>query len=235
VVAVLGLVLLFLCGSLGLLGTWASLGLPGISPRETQTALSMPTAAPTLAPEIVLFQDDFSDPASGWPTIQNARGGYEYRTDGYHIFVHELDAVLWAKTTREDQDASISVEAKPITEGTDSYYGLTCRIQDDQNFYYFVVRASGEFTIGKYKNAAFQSLLPEGWRSSAAIQKGAQTNRLKADCVGNSLRFYANNVMLAEAADTDFSSGASGMLVGALDPQGFEALFNHFVITQPTQ
>jgi serine/threonine-protein kinase len=235
VIAVMGLFLLAVCGSLGLLGTWASLGLPGLPPGETQTAVSTPTAAPTPAPDIVLFMDDFSDPASGWPTIQNARGGYEYRADGYHIFVHELDAVLWAKTTREDQDTSISVDAKPVTEGTDSYFGLLCRIQDDQNFYYFVIRASGDFIIGKYKNARFQPLLSEGWRSSDAIHRGDQTNRIKADCVGNTLRFYANNVMLAEVADTDFVSGASGILVGALDTQGFEALFNHFVITQPTQ
>jgi serine/threonine-protein kinase len=233
-VAVVGLVILFTCGSAGLFGTWASLGLPGLFPGPEPSQ----TAAPTLMPitptaEIVLFRDDFSDPDSGWPTLRNEQGGYAYRADGYHIFVDEREAVFWAKTNREDGNASISVDAKPAAEGRNSYFGLLCRFRDDRNFYYFVVRANGDYTIGKYKNAQFQSLFSEGWRQNEAVKEGNQTNRLKADCVGNTLRFYANNVLLDEANDTDFDSGPSGILVGALDPQGFEVIFNNFLITKP--
>jgi hypothetical protein len=230
-IAGVGVFLLFLCGSVGLFGTWASLGLPGISRNPSQTAA--PTQAPTQ--ETILFADDFSDPGSGWPTIRNARGGYDYRADGYHIFVDEIDAVLWAKTNREDGDASISVDTKPVIEGMNSYYGLICRVRDDQNFYYFAVGANGDYTIGKYKDGVFQSLFPDGWRHSDAVNLGNQTNRLKAECAGNTLRFYANNELLDVANDTDFSSGFSGILVGGLDPQGFEVVFNNFLITKPAQ
>ncbi|HJR80779.1 MAG TPA: protein kinase [Anaerolineales bacterium] len=231
-----GLLLLFLCSSLGILGTWASLGLPDLFSGQDPTA--SPTGTATQAstvPETVLFSDDFSDPLSGWPILENNDGKYSYQTDGYHIVVHQVGAVLWATTDRQDTNASISVDARPLTEDRNGYYGLLCRIQDDQNFYYFVIQPNGDYTIGKYKNAEFQSLFPEGWRRSDAIQQGTQTDRLKADCVGKTLRLYVNDVLLGEATDTDFTSGFSGMLVAALDTPGFEVTFDNFMITEPSQ
>ena len=143
--------------------------------------------------------------------------------------------MFWANTYQEYDNISIYVDAKPVTEGMNSYYGLLCRLQDKQNFYYFVIRSNGDFKIGKYKNAEHQSLFLEDWRRSDAIKQGNQTNRLEADCATNTLRFYANNVLLGEATDTDFISGFSGIIAAALDAQGFEVVFNNFLITKSGQ
>lgn len=225
----LGLFLLIGCGAVVLLGAWTIFARPGFFTGPS------PTPNPTLTapPEIVVFADDFSDPASGWPTLQNTQGGYGYQEDGYHIVVHAIDQVFWAKTNREDGNTSIYVDAKPVTEGTLSFYGLRCRIQDDQNFYYFVIRSNGDYTFGKYKNAEFQPFFD--WTQSDTINKGAQTNRLKADCTGNTLRFSVNGVQLGEVTDADFISGFSGILVGALDAGGFEVRFNNYLITKTAQ
>jgi serine/threonine protein kinase len=233
-IAALGLFLFILCGSLGVFGTWA--GLSGLFSSPSPTAPPTLTAAPTEnIPDIVLFSDDFSDPLSGWPTIQDAQGSYSYQADGYHISASQIDAIPWASTNRQDQDISIYVDARPVIESVNSYYGLLCRIQEDQSFYYFVIRSNGDYTIGKYKNAQFQPLFSEGWRRSDAINQGMQTNRLRADCAGNTLRFSVNNVLLGEATDTDFISGFSGMIIAALDSQGFEVIFNNFLITESGQ
>ena len=133
-------------------------------PGQNPTVLPSLTATQTSnVQDIVLFSDDFSNPLSGWPTIQNAQGGYSYQADGYHIFVDEIGAVLWAKTETGYANSSVYVDARPVIEGTNGYYGLLCRIQqDEQNFYYFVIQGNGDYTIGKYKNAEFQSLFSEG-------------------------------------------------------------------------
>jgi len=149
------------------------------------------------------------------------------------MVVHAIDQVFWAKTNREDGNTSIYVDATPVTEGALSYYGLLCRIQDDQNFYYFVIRSNGEYTFGKYKDAGFLPFFD--WTQSDAINKGRQTNRLKADCTGNTLRFSVNGVPLGEATEADFISGYSGILVGALDAGGFEVRFNNYLITKTAQ
>jgi serine/threonine protein kinase len=231
-IAVAGLFLFLLCGSLGLFGTWASFNFPGLFPEQSQTAPPASTSTQAAnVQEIVLFSDDFSNPNSGWPTQE----GYSYQQDGYHISAGGTDGVPWAKTGTAFDNTSVHVDAKPVAEGVNGYYGLLCRIQDSQNFYYFVIRNDGGYAIGKYKGAEFQSLFPEGWRQSDAINQGNQTNRLKADCFGDTLRFYANGVMLGEVNDTDLSSGFSGILAAALDTRGFEVTFNNFLVTKPGQ
>jgi hypothetical protein len=183
--------------------------------------------------DLVLFDDDFSDPNSGWPAEQNDQGTYSYQPDGYHIFVTGNSRTLWAFADGVHDDASTYVDATPLTEGTMNYFGLVCRIQADKaSFYYFVVRGSGDFAIGKYKNNEFQSLLPEQWRPSDAIHQGTQTNQLRVDCSENTLRFYANNIMLGEATDADFTAGYSGLIAATLSDQDFEVRFNNFLVTE---
>jgi hypothetical protein len=116
--------------SVGLLGLRRQPRLPSLFPAQTQTTLPAATATQASnVQEIVLFSDDFSDRNSGWPTIRNDQGGYSYQSDGYHIFINEIDEVFWAKTDREDDNVSIYVDAKPLAESMNSY-GLLCRIQD---------------------------------------------------------------------------------------------------------
>ena len=239
-IAGLGLFLVILCSSLGLFGTLASLGFPSLFSAQTSTAPPTTAATPSQTAtnasnvqDIVPFSDDFSNPNSGWPASENAQGKYSYQADEYHISVYEMNAAPWTSTNRQDDNVSISVDARPVTEGANGYYGLLCRIRDDQNFYYFVIQNNGDYAIGKYKEGVFQPL--EGWRGSDAIHPGNQTNHLQADCVGNTLRFYVNNVMLGEVTDTDFISGFSGLIADALDTQGFEAAFDNFLIIEPGQ
>lgn len=228
IIAILGvLFLLFIfCSSMGLLGTWA--GFTNFFSKENQS--TTPTLVTTQA--TVLYADDFSDPTSGWPTVQNTQGGYGYQQDGYHIFVDELNSVFWAKTNRTDDNISIYADATPVSANQNGYYGLLCRIQDDQNFYYFVIQSNSNYNIGKYKNAEFQPLLSGAWMRSAAINQGNQANRLRADCSGNRLKFYANDILLGEVIDTDFTSGFSGILAANLDSGRFEVIFNNFLITE---
>jgi hypothetical protein len=190
------------------------------------------TLAPTQAVNVqdtVLFADDFSDPNSGWPTGQNASGSYGYQADGYHIMVSGRDQAQWVSTDRVYDNLMIYVDAMPVTEGMTGYYGILCRIQDEQNFYYFVIQNNGNYTIGKYKQGEFQSFFSDGWRQSDVIET---SNRLQADCTGNVLRLSVNDIMIGEATDQDFSSGFSGILAAALDEQDFEVRFNNFLITQ---
>lgn len=229
-IAGIAMVLLFTCSSMGMVGTLVGLFLPGLFPG--QGAPPVGTATITANPvEVILFSDDFTDPQTGWPNDQFALGGYRYSQDGYHILVDEAGQAFWATTTREDDNVSIHVNVKPAEQGANGYYGLLCRYQGNQGFYYFVIQNNGSYAIGKYQNSGFQ----HEWKQSAAIRQGSQTNLLRADCTGSTLRFYANNTFLDEVTDAEFSSGSSGMIAAALDTRGVDIVFNNFLITAPGQ
>lgn len=239
----ISLMLLLFCG-LGLLAiVWFGLSTPSgpppvptepvAQPAFTTVPLPTPEPPPTDSAEI-LFADNFLDDQTLWPVVEDEGGRYAYEADGYHIFVADYDSAFWVRTDEAFDDASFYVDARPVTR-TDGYYGLICRASEQNDYYYFIIRSNGSYVIGKYQSGQFQNLLGDDWLSSAAIQPGVQPNRLRADCAGDTLRFYANDILLAEVSDRSFTFGNGGLVVAALDEQGFEVIFNNFLVTRPAQ
>lgn len=233
-----------------LLATLAILGLRFLLPSITapsQPVASQPGPAPglpdatlplqaetrtsTLLARLVLL-DDFSSPANGWPQGSQDRSGPGYQNGSYVISVQENGSLYWAAPQISLTDMRLSVEVRRAS-GDQGYYGLLCRIQDAGNFYYFIVRPDGYFTIGKYQAASFSSLTPGGWTFHQAIQTGDATNRLEAVCSADRLTFSVNDVLLGEATDSTFSSGKPGLVAAALDELGFQAGFNLFAVYDP--
>lgn len=221
-----GLVLLAMgvCGFLFITGALVGIGLPAWLRSQPPTPLPVGKT---------LFADDFSDTNSGWPAGKNARGEYGYDMGSFRIWVSAIDSVQWVSTQRVYADQSVFVEARPISNDANGYYGLLCRIRDERNFYYFVIRNDGSYTIGKYKDGQFRALLPEGWVKGRSINPGGQSNRLRADCIGDALRLSVNDVVLAQISDADFASGLAGMLAASLGGRGYEVKFDNFLIAEP--
>ena len=192
---------------------------------------SSPTSPPTPLPTPIFF-DDFSTPANGWPQDSQSNGGYSYQDGTYSISALQNGALFWAAPDGSFSDLSLRVETQRVA-GDQGYYGALCRIQDAENYYYFILRPDGYFTIGKFQAGSFVSLTPGGWTYHPAIQSGEASNLLQAECVGDELRFYANGDLLGEASDSTFSSGRPGLIAAALDDQGFQALFDNFTIFSP--
>lgn len=238
-VSVLGVIVIFLamCGLGILFLAWIGLdGTPAapvtvdqpVATDSPATAVPAPTATPD-----VIFSDNFLDDQSLWPISQDSAGIYAYKADGYSIAVTKFETVLWATTTETFDDASYYVDARPALPDREGYYGLLCRTNTLQDYYYFIIHTDGSYVIGKYKEQGFKNLLGNDWIANDAIRPGSETNRLRADCSGETLRFYANDVLLAETSDPDFTTGSGGLIVASLDNQGFEVVFNNYLVTRP--
>jgi serine/threonine protein kinase len=202
-----------------------------VAPPDTPTPLaptSPPTLTATLSPEPVLF-DDFSTAANGWPQGNQAAGSYAYQDGAYTISVLQNGDLLWAAPQASFADARLDVRAQRLS-GDQGYYGLLCRLQDADNFYYFIIRPDGYFAIGKYQAGSFSALTPGGWTYHPAIQTGDAANLLQAECAGDELRFFANGQLLGEARDAEVSAGYPALVVAALDDGGFQALFDDFTV-----
>ncbi len=219
-----GLVLLVICAVAVFAGGMAA-GLWGTS-KPVQ-----PTAVYVHLMSSLPFLDQFNNPNSGWPTYSGANGQSGYVPDGYKIQVDTPDQQIIAVPGQLFSDIVIEITATQVTGPDDAYYGALCRYQDDQNYYYFIIGSDGYYSIGKIAGGENYTL--SGTNSSQAILPVLSQNFLRAECNGDTLSLSANNQMLTEVHDGEFTLGDVGLLAGTLDTPGADIRFTYFYVTQP--
>jgi len=196
----------------------------------TQPAIPTLTSTPTNIPEI-LFEDDFSYD-TGWYTDQDEDFSFEYAKGGYRISVDILNAPIWSIRERNYTDVRVEVDAAQISGAQDGYYGLVCRHTDSDNYYALVIGSDGAFGIAKSQDGEFE-FLQTGTANPGVIKSGEAVNRVRADCVGETMTLYANDQKLIELQDNDFESGYIGVIVGTRLLGGVAVLFDNFAIYEP--
>ncbi|MCJ7716708.1 MAG: hypothetical protein MUO54_09330 [Anaerolineales bacterium] len=97
----------------------------------------------------LLFQDGFSDSSSGWDQVRTMEGMTDYEGDRYRIVVNASNADYWANPGLTFKDVVIRVDAGKETGPDDNDFGVLCRYQDTENFYFFIISSDGYYGIGK--------------------------------------------------------------------------------------
>ena len=182
----------------------------------------------------ILFQDDFSDPNSGWGR-QNAENGItDYADGGYRIYVNVENWYFWSNPGKEYGDVIIDVDAKKLGGPDDNDFGVICRYKDEENFYYILISSDGYYGAAKYSNGEEALVgMEEFGYNDRLINPGAATNHLKASCVGSSISLEVNGTELFTVHDTDIASGDVGLIAGTYDTVGTDILFDNFVVRKP--
>jgi hypothetical protein len=196
----------------------------------TQTAIPTLTSTPTNIPEI-LFEDDFSYD-TGWYTDKDEDFSFEYTRGGYRISVDILNAPIWSIRERNYADVRVEVDAAQISGAQDGYYGLVCRHNDSDNYYALVIGSDGAFGIAKSQAGEFE-FLQTGTANPGVIESGEAVNRVRADCVGETMTLYVNDQKLIEIQDNDFESGYIGVIAGTRLLGGVVVLFDNLAIYEP--
>jgi hypothetical protein len=197
---------------------------PEATPRSEQ---------PTQPTSDVLFSDDFSDTSSGWDRVSADNGVTDYTDSQYRIFVNSAQHDFWANPGQSFSDVSVEVDATKAAGPDNNDFGVICRYQDTQNFYSFLISSDGYYAIMKYSGGDSQILGADAMLSTDAVQQGAATNHIRADCAGENLSLYANGQLLHSASDSEFASGDVGLMAGTFDEAGTDILFDNFVVSKP--
>jgi hypothetical protein len=191
------------------------------------------TQAPP-AERTILYQDDFSNANSGWPVISDASKSASYTADGrYQLTALNAQQDIWAHPGQSFDNVILEVDAAKVGGSDNNDFGLICRFVDDSNFYFFWISSDGYQVIGKYQGGKATLLSADKMQASSAIQQGANSNHLRADCVGPNLTFYVNGTQVASISDTSFSSGDVGVMVGSFDEPNVAIAFDNFIAYQP--
>lgn len=177
-----------------------------------------------------MFQDDFSDTASGWERATDDRGAIDYQDGGYHILVDSAALSIWANPGCDFTDVSVEVDGHKIGGVDDNEFGLICRYQDVDNFYAGVVTSDGYYAFWHMNAGNFEFIGMDGFAPSDAISLGAGVNRVRLDCVRSTLTLYANGTQLGVATDSSLSSGDVGLYAGTFETAGVDILFDNFIV-----
>lgn len=187
----------------------------------------------TTLPANILFQDDFSDPNSGWYRLEIQEGTADYDNGYYKIKVNSKNTDFWSTPGQEFEDVVIEVNATKIRGPDDNNFGVICRYQDNKNFYFLTISSDGYYGIGKNIEGQQSLINAKQLLYDDAILQGNTTNRIMAVCSGSQLSLYVNELKLADATDTALKYGDVGLLAGTFLESGTEIHFDDFVVSAP--
>jgi hypothetical protein len=182
----------------------------------------------------VLFQDDFSDPSSGWEHLSNENLGVLEYFDGYYrVEVKGDHSLLWAGPGMNFSNVHLETDSIKVIGSEDDIYGLVCRAIDDSNFYFFIISSDGYYGIGKMINGVQSLINMPGMLPSEVISQGLAANHLRADCISEHLDFFVNGKKLISVKDSDLTTGDVGLIIGTLQSSENVVLFDNFSVLNP--
>lgn len=195
------------------------------------------TTGGTNQPTNVIFQDDFSNTSSGWDTIRvTDQGITDYENGVYRIQVLTTDTTVWANPNQPSQgDVKVEVDATKVGGPDDNLFGVICRYEDAQNYYFFVISSDGYYGIGKVKdnNQVLINMPDDLMQPTGTITQGAASNHIRADCVGSQLTLYVNGQQVDSKTDTDIAAGDVGLIAGTSAEAGVDINFDNFLALKP--
>jgi hypothetical protein len=184
-------------------------------------------------PGVVLFQDDFSSPSSGWDRYQGSTYISDYTNSSYRIAVLQENYEAWALAGLNFSDAIIEVSATSVKGPEDNAYGVICRYQNPDNYYFFLISSDGYSGIGVVYQGQRELLTGESMLPSEAILTGPLTNLIEVQCVDNTLSISVNGIEISEVKSDLLKSGDVGLITGTYDLQKTEIIFDNFSVKNP--
>jgi len=181
----------------------------------------------------LLFQDGFSDPSSGWDRVGSDEGLTDYENDRYRILVNATNADYWSNPGLYFMNVKVDLDAGKTSGPDDNDYGVLCRYQDTENFYFLIISSDGFYGIGIVEGGEQKLLHPPQMYQSDYINTGSSANHIQAICDGPRLALIVNGELIAEAYDSTFIDGDIGLIVGSFDVPGVDIWFDNLMVTNP--
>ena len=208
------------------------------SPAVTE---SSSTAAPTTDAN-VLYQDDFTNPTTGWPEdkFDNYFIGY-HEPEYYHIEVtspNSKTTVFEPKKTIYD-DATVELKVLTVSAKTaatgDFRYGIAFRRSGDDYYVFAVSPRTKKWSVLK-NSPSQQTVLLEGTDNN--IHDPDTADILRVDAEGSNFVFHINDEVVGQVSDADYAKGEIGFYVESFDAKNAHIHFDNLVIRKlemPTQ
>jgi uncharacterized RDD family membrane protein YckC len=209
--------------------------------------VSGPKNEPTATPETlavregeVLFQDDFSDPTSGWGTAVYEEGEAGYVEGAYRIFVKQAEVQVFSDfDVSRVQGLRLEFEATQLAGTSGDLAGARCftDIGSDAGYILGIAPAEQGYRVAAFRGDDYRLLESSGERVDAILPQGEE-NELRVECVASPdapivLTLGVNGEALVRAEDEEATRGFDGFgIIVDTTEGGAEAHFDDFVMTE---
>ncbi|HEY6074832.1 MAG TPA: SH3 domain-containing protein, partial [Anaerolineales bacterium] len=186
----------------------------------------------------VLYQDDFTNPTTGWMErkFDNYFIGYhepeyyhvEITSPNYKTTVFEPGKQLFNDFTTDLK--VLAVAAKTAPEG-DFRYGLAFRRSGDQYYAFVISPRTKQWFVLKSSPSGLQ-ILQQG--QDPGIHDLDAEDTLRVDAQGANFLFHLNDKLISQVTDASYPSGEIGFYVETLDATNAHIHFDNFIIRELT-
>jgi len=201
---------------------------PGVEP----TASSQPTID-----ENVLYRDDFTNLASGWPSADfgDYYIGY-HEPEYYHVEIKTPNAKapvvsIPDSETNSFPDATIELQVYTVSgrtaTGGDYRYGLAFRRSGD-NYYAFTISPTTKAWQVLKSSPSGVVVLQEGVDES--IHDMDVDDLLRVDAQGSNFLFSINDNLVGQVTDSDYAEGEIGLYTENLTNTNTHVHFNRLTV-----
>ena len=194
--------------------------------------------SPDLPPDALnVYQDQFTDPTSGWlqEKVDNYFIGYS-TPQYYHVQIQSPGekAVVYLPDQEQYDDVNIDVEAQTgNAKSGDFHYGLVFRRNGDQ-YYAFAISPSTKSWYVLKSSSEGEETLKEG--TNEGIQGMDAEDMLRVVSKGPVFTFYINGQLIYQLLDADYAKGEVGLFVQTVDSPSALIYFDSLTLwTMPEQ
>jgi hypothetical protein len=200
---------------------------------DATPAKTTPTVVPVSDPTI-LYQDDFTNPATGWSEdkFDNYFIGY-HEPEYYHIEITSPNSKTTVFAPQKQSYDNATIELKVLTNSTktaatgDFRYGLAFRRSGDQYYAFTISPRTKKWFVLKNSPSEL-TVLTEGTDDN--INDLDTDDTLRVDAQGSDFVFHINDEVVGQATDSDYASGEVGFFVESFDVANVHIHFDNLVI-----
>src|SRR6476660_7732300 len=183
---------------------------PASAVPSPATGEATETAAPVSNTDD-FFQDDFTNPSTGWPEdkFDNYFIGY-HEPEYYHIEITSPNSKTTVFEPQKKSLGDITIELQVLTNSTktaatgDFRYGLAFRRSGDQYYAFTISPRTKKWFVLKNSPSEL-TVLAEG--TDESIHELDKDDTLRVDAQGSNFLFHINDQLVSQATDPDYAGG----------------------------
>ncbi len=184
----------------------------------------------------VLYQDDFTNPATNWAekTFDNYFIGY-HEPEWYHIEISNPNQKVTVFAPDKKSYSDITIELQVFTNSKktaatgDFRYGLAFRRSGDQYYAFTISPRTKKWFVLKSSPSGLETL-QEGTEDSIHEQDVDDT--LRVDAQGSNFFFHINDLLVGQMTDPDYASGEIGFYAETVDATKIHIHFDTLTIRE---